>query len=78
MSQQPPRVVGIHAGIYPVELVLEDVERELPGFSQGLFIGLRKDGDVRLFCSSMTFAQLCFLKCALDNFVSKTLSGENR
>lgn len=60
---------------YSVRMMLED-SQNFCEFSQGLFLGIDKNGGVILNLTAMTHSQLCFLKCNLDIFVERSLSGK--
>lgn len=67
-------VTSINPDRISVHEVFQNIVKD-GNFKEGLWLGLREDGEIVLHCSSLTYAQLCFLKCSLDIFVDTTLKG---
>ena len=66
------KIQNINPNKLCVAEMVENIKSDM-NFKEALFIAIRPDGDVVLHCSSMTYSQLCFLKCTLDVFVDATL-----
>lgn len=70
------KIIKLNKNQIDVKELIEGIALD-GNYKQGLWVAIRPDGDISLACSSMTYAQLCFLKCSIDVFVEHTLRSQN-